>query len=127
MFFCRSSFVGREKALMRGEAAQVEAVHERPLLEFLKRGIGFVRHLAMEDLDAVEAHVGREVDALVEVAIVFVLELPEGIGRDGDAMAIAFGQGRIVCFRGCCDQWRRGNGSQKLTSCRHGLLPIRSD
>src|SRR5438445_12732410 len=79
--------VGREKALMRREAADVEAASESPPLESLEIAFVLALHLAVEQLDAIEAHFGRQIDALLDVAVLATVELPEGIRADGNAIA----------------------------------------
>jgi hypothetical protein len=70
---------------MRREAAQVQPLPEGPALEPLQVVVGLVLHLAVQDLHAVEAQLGSQVDAGFEVAEIGMAKLPEGIGRDGQA------------------------------------------
>src|SRR5437868_6730561 len=57
-------------------------------LEPADRGVRLVVHLDVEDLDAIEPHRGRLVDAGGDPEP-FAPELPEGVGRDADRMAPA--------------------------------------
>jgi len=57
---------------------------ERAALEVLEVAVVLAAHLLVEDLDAVEPHLGRAVDAVGDVDGL-ALEVPEGIGGDADA------------------------------------------
>src|SRR6267142_4884775 len=75
-------------------------MEESAALEVLEIRIVGLLHLAMQDLNAVEAHVVGQVDAFFDVAQLVVLELPEGIGGDADAVGgVPFGdQGAVIVF-----------------------------
>src|SRR5205814_8059981 len=73
-------------SLMGGEAAEVEAKQERPAFEPLQIGVVFLLHLAMQDLDAVEAHVGGQVDAGFDAAQLLVAKLPVRVSGNGYAV-----------------------------------------
>jgi len=81
--FLPSCFVGRDEALMRGHAAQVNAVDKRTAFETLKIIVGFLFHLNMEYLYAVEAHLGSFINARFNRQFQAPLEAPERIRRDG--------------------------------------------
>lgn len=93
-------FVGREKALVGGEAHEVEAEGEGALFDFLKGGVGLVFHLDLEDFDAVEAHVGGEFEAFGDGAEFVAAEAPEGVGGDADGVVDGFGGVRGGGIRG---------------------------
>src|SRR5262245_45825357 len=79
--------VGRKKTLMRRKAAQIEPVDERPPLKPLQIALVLILHLAMQQLHAIEAHLARQIDALLDVAILAAIELPERVRADADAIA----------------------------------------
>jgi len=83
--------VGGDEGLVGGETHEVEALRKRAALEGLEVVVGLRRHLLVEDLDAVEAHVGRLVDAGRDLGAV-ALEVPEGISGDADAQGVHGGR-----------------------------------
>src|SRR5690606_17799754 len=80
-------FVRGDKALVGTKAAEVEAVNGRLLLEALKIAGLFALHLDMEDLNAIEPHPRRLIDALLDRQFRIVLEPTERIGRYRDTVA----------------------------------------
>lgn len=87
--------VGKDEALMRREPAQIEAIGKGPALELLQVGVVAVGHLHFEDFDAVEAHVGRFVDAGFDRRPL-AAKVPEGIRRDGNAVASMRGRWQVA-------------------------------
>src|SRR5262245_53348723 len=79
--------IGIKKSLMDRQTAQIEAEKKGPAFEFLKILVGFVRHLTMQEFDSVEAHVGGEINARLQAPILLILELPKGVGGQGNAIA----------------------------------------
>jgi hypothetical protein len=57
--------------------------------------------LPVQQFHAVEAPLARQVDALLDIAVVAILELPEGISADADAVADRVRRFRLLgraCF-----------------------------
>jgi len=73
-FFFRSAGSRGEKALMRREAAETDAVDEGRPLQLLQIAVGLIGHLPMQNLDAAKAPLGRQGDAFFNVPQVLVLE-----------------------------------------------------
>ena len=65
---------------MSRESAQVDATAKRSLLQLLQISIRFVFHLFMQDFNAVKAHIGRQIDAILDIPEGFVFKLPERVG-----------------------------------------------
>ena len=70
--------VGRDKILVNGETDQVNAILESMLFDLLHIGIVFTFHLAMEDVNALDAKFSRPVDDRFN-GIFCVSEMPVGI------------------------------------------------
>ena len=69
---------------MGGEAHEVEPLRERAALEILEVAVVLAAHLLVQDLDAIEPHLRRAVDAVGDVdGLAF--EVPERVGGDADA------------------------------------------
>src|SRR3954451_6783481 len=80
--------VGAYEALVGREAHEAQAQRVGPALDALEGGVRLVPHLDVEDLDAVEAHGGGLVDAVLDPESL-APELPEGVGRDADRVTAA--------------------------------------
>ena len=133
--------VRRQKSLMGGEAAQVQAEQESPALEPLEVVVAFLLHLAVQDLHAVKAHFSSQVDTGLDAAQLLVAELPVRVSGDSDAvgarrrlLALCLcgagglrGGGEMLGTAGCQGQ-RGGRRGQKLTAIgRHeGVLQDQS-
>jgi hypothetical protein len=103
------------------------AVCERPPLEPLQVSGLFAGHLAVQDLDAIETPLGRQVDALLDVAQLLVAELPEGVRADGNGTVplcprrrLSGAAPRRTAHRS--DAERTGGGSYKQLATIHGWL-----
>ena len=66
MSFCALGQVGRHEVLVDGQHHQVDARAERALLEAVDVRGAFLRHLAVQDLDAVEPQPRRVVDDVLD-------------------------------------------------------------
>jgi hypothetical protein len=64
-------------------------------LELLQVVVVLAAHLLVEDLDAVEPHVGGVIDAVGDIDRL-ALEVPEGIGGNPDAKRSRGGHERIT-------------------------------
>ena len=71
---------------MRREAHQIQAKQKRPALDLLQRRGRFILHLHVQEFDAVESHVRRVIDALLDRAQLRIFELPERVRRNADAI-----------------------------------------
>src|SRR5262249_14376773 len=111
--------VRTEKCLVRGEAHQVEAEQESAALETLQVIVGLGLHLPVQDLDAIEAHLGGEVDVLFDIAQVFVTELPERVRRNADAIGACVARLGLVRSNGGETDGGGGGGQETAAAGVH--------
>ncbi len=72
---------------MSRESAQIKSVDEGAPFQPLQVFVRLVLHLAVEDLNPVEAHFGSQIDARFDIAQFLVLELPKRISGDCNSVA----------------------------------------
>jgi hypothetical protein len=69
------------------KSTQIQPIDKSPLLDLLQRGIAFICHLAMQNLNTVKAPLGRQIQTQKDVPQFVTIELPEGVGRHGKSSA----------------------------------------
>ena len=83
--------VGGEEGLMGGHAVEIEPADECGPLELLEIGMVAPLHLPLENLQPREAPLGGQIEILLQVAQRPVLELPECIAGQADAVGVRLG------------------------------------
>jgi hypothetical protein len=69
---------------VRRETHQIQPLHERAALQLLKIAVVLTAHLLMQDLNTIEADLGRAVDASFDLDTI-ALEVPEGVRGNADS------------------------------------------
>ena len=107
--------VGMHEVLVDREHGQGEAVAEGRLLEAVHVGRRLVRHLPVQDLDALEAEGRRLLDHLLD-RVLLRLEVPVGVGgdREADPRGPTPGSGRAWARRDAAGK----SGGRDVPSCR---------
>ena len=98
-------------------------MHEQAPFQPLQVVVGFVLHLAMQNLDAIETHFGGQVDTGLDIPQGSIAKLPEGVrGNDDTIGSLNDGLVRAQAGSGGRQGQRSGRPRQKITTI-HSFAP----